>query len=99
MEFGEAIAEAMATALGGESALRGSRWSFRKDGGRLRGRIGVTYEGQALSVELLPDPDDVKSCLRRQWGESAEVPGVGMPVMSRRSGYQPSGGRGRDSEE
>lgn len=82
-EFGIEVAKAISTGLGMEAGLRGSRWAFRKDGGRLRGRIGVVYEGQGLAVDLLPAADDVAGALRRQWGENAEVPGVGMPARGR----------------
>ena len=98
-EFGLAIASAMATSLGVEATLRGSRWALRKDGGRLRGRILVESEGQGLAPELMPAADNVAGALRRQWSDKSDVPGVGMPVRSapsryaleERAGRQPDG--------
>jgi hypothetical protein len=76
IEVGAAAAEAIWTCAQQEGRLRGLAFALRKEQQRDRGRILVTQEATLMAVDLLPEAEEIRPHLQRQWADAEGIPGV-----------------------
>lgn len=89
LEVGAGAAEAIYEASQAEGRLRGLCLALRKEQGRDRGRVLVTAEPAMMAAELLPEGEDPRPHLERQW--AAEGP-AGDRMEPVRQGVLRAGG-------